>query len=291
MFATTMGATVALVGTLLAAGPGPEADSKRRVKLASGVTLAYRVAGPKSAPPVVLLHGLGDTSRSWSLMVPELAKNHRLYMLDQRGHGDSEAPACCYALADLAFDAVAFMDALKIESAHVVGHSLGSFAAQALTIAYPSRVERLVLIASADTTFDVEVIDWLWGQVASFEGSVTPAFVEEWQSNPTPVRPDFIARVKSETAAVPLHVWRSVARTLLSEDHRRFLGQVRHPTLILAGGLDPMFPGPRQERLRQLLPQAAFRTYPEVGHNAHWELPERVAADIDAFLRPEAPNP
>ena len=77
--------------------------------------MRYLVAGPEGGAPLVLLHGLGDTSRSWSLVLPDLARRHRVYVPDQRGHGDTEGPACCYALADLSYDVVAFMDAMRID--------------------------------------------------------------------------------------------------------------------------------------------------------------------------------
>lgn len=253
------------------------------VALKSGVTVHYVVAGPKDAPALVLLHGLGDTKRSWSLMMPELAKTHRVYALDQRGHGAASAPECCYALADMAYDVVAFMDAMKIERAAVAGHSMGSFIAQQLASHYPERVSRLILIGSADTVAGTEVIEWLWEQVRTADRRVSAAFIEEWQFNPTPVEESFLRHVKAETAAVPPHVWRAVARTLMS-DHRRFLRDIQAPVLILAGEKDQAFPLPFQERLQQALPGATFRMYPAVGHNMHWEIPARVAADMRAFL-------
>src|SRR5688572_32528619 len=99
--------------------------------------MRYVAAGPDRGAPLILLHGLGDTSRSWSLTLPELARRHRVYALDQRGHGATDAPACCYTIPDLAYDVIAFMDAMKIDKAAIAGHSMGSFVAQHLAAAYP----------------------------------------------------------------------------------------------------------------------------------------------------------
>jgi pimeloyl-ACP methyl ester carboxylesterase len=247
--------------------------------------MRYLAAGPEDGSPLILLHGLGDTSRSWTLVLPDLARRHRVYMPDQRGHGDSEAPACCYSLAVLAYDVVAFMEAMKVDKAAVAGHSLGSFVAQYLASAYPQRVSQLVLLGSSDTTVGVESIDWLWGKARAFESRISPEFVDEWQSNPTPVPPDFLAKVKAETAAVPPHVWKAVARTLSTEDQRRFLSEIKAPTLVLWGEMDAMFPRANQERLHKAVPGAAFRAYPKVGHNLHWEIPRQVAGDLEAFLQ------
>lgn len=263
----------------------PDIGDKRSVALKSGITMRYLVAGPEGGAPLVLLHGLGDTSRSWTLVLPDLARRHRVYVPDQRGHGATEAPACCYALPDLAHDVVAFMDAMKIDRAAVAGHSLGSFVGQYLATAYPDRVTRLVLLGSSDTTVGTDIMEWLWDKTRGFDTGISAEFVDEWQSNPTPVDPDFLARVKAETAAVPPHVWKSVARTLLTEDHRRFLGDIKAPTLVLWGEKDAVFPQGNQDRLQKALPGAAFRPYPKVGHNLHWEIPQQIGQEILAFLQ------
>ncbi|HYC91295.1 MAG TPA: alpha/beta hydrolase [Thermoanaerobaculia bacterium] len=259
----------------------------RTIALESGVTVRYVAAGAPDAPPLLLLHGLGDTSRSWSLILPELAKSHRVYAFDQRGHGAASAPRCCYALSNLAYDAIAFMDAMKIERAAVVGHSLGSFVAQHLAAHHPERVRKLVLIGSSDTTVDSETVAWLWEQTATFDRGISTEFVEQWQSNPLPVDAEFIALVKKETSDVRPHVWRGVARTLLTEDQRPFVRAIRLPTLILWGEQDQAFPAANQQRLQAVLPHAAFKRYDKAGHNPHWEIPGRVAEDILRFLEVE----
>ncbi|HEY0157800.1 MAG TPA: alpha/beta hydrolase [Thermoanaerobaculia bacterium] len=253
------------------------------IALKSGVTVHYDVAGPKDAPPLLLLHGLGDTKRSWSLVTPELAKTHRVYAIDQRGHGKSSSPVCCYAQADLAYDAVSFMDAMKIERAAVVGHSLGSFVAQHLAAQYPQRVSRVVLIGSGRTTAGTEIIEWLWEQVRGVETRVGSEFVDAWQSNPNPVDEEFLRHVKRETADVRPHVWKSIARALMA-DQSRLLREIEAPVLIVWGDKDPGFLADNQAGLRNALRNAEFKAYPNMGHNPHWEIPARIAADLRAFL-------
>ncbi|HEX2062147.1 MAG TPA: alpha/beta hydrolase [Thermoanaerobaculia bacterium] len=259
----------------------------RTLQLESGVTVRYVEAGPRDAPPLLLLHGLGDTSRSWSPILPELAKTHRVYAFDQRGHGATSAPRCCYALSNLAWDAIAFMDAMKIERAAVVGHSMGSFVAQHLAAHHPERVQKLVLIGSSDTTVGSETVAWLWEQARTFDRGISTEFVEQWQSNPLPVDAEFIALVKKETFAVRPHVWRGVARTLMTEDQRPFVRAIRQPTLILWGEHDQAFPAANQQRLQDALPHATFQRYDKAGHNPHWEISARVAEDILRFLKEE----
>jgi pimeloyl-ACP methyl ester carboxylesterase len=274
------------LATICFAAEGQSNVEQRTVALKSGVTVKYVQAGPREGAPLVLLHGLGDTNRSWSLMLPELAKTHRVYALDQRGHGATSAPACCYALADLAYDVIAFMDAMKIDRASIAGHSLGSFVAQHLAAHYPGRVDRLVLLGSSDTTVGMELLEWLWEQIGAFDRGIPSSFVDQWQSNPTPVDAQFLTQVKKETAAVAPHVWRGITRMAMTEDQRRFLREIRTPTLILWGENDPTFLLAHQQRLQQALPHATFKAYPKVGHNFHWEIPAQVAEDMRAFLEP-----
>lgn len=246
--------------------------------------MAYAVEGAESAPPLILLHGLGDSKRSWSLMTSDLAKTHRVYALDQRGHGQSSAPACCYTTTDLAYDVVAFMDAMKIEKAAVAGHSLGSFVAQTLAIHQPERLSKLILIGSTDTLVTNALVDWLWGEVSKFGERAPAEFIDTWQANVLPVDETFHALVKRETADVAPHVWKSIARGLLTQDQRRFLKEIRVPTLILAGEKDPAFGADDQRRLRELLPHAQYEVYAGAGHNPNWEIPKVVAGDMNAFL-------
>jgi non-heme chloroperoxidase len=281
-------ALIALGIVFLSAAPAEAIQ--RKLALNNDITISYVEQGPKDAPPLILLHGLGDTSRSWSLMLPELAKTHRVYALDQRGHGATTAPRCCYALADMSYDVVAFMEAKKIERAAVVGHSMGSFVAQYLAAHHPERVSQLVLIGSADTTVGTEIVEWLWSQLGTFEGGLTAEFVDQWQSNPLPVDEAFLRAVKKETSDVPMHVWKSVATTLLTDDQRRFLPAIQVPVLILWGEKDPGFLRPNQERLQSALSRATLKAFPEAGHNPHWEIPSQVAREIGTFLAPQPPS-
>ena len=114
------------------------ADAKKTVKLANGITLAYVEMGTSDGPPMLLIHGYTDNSRSWSLLAPYL-KAHRMLAIDLRGHGKSDAPQCCYDYADFANDAALFLDAMGIAKADVIGHSLGSMAAQLLAAQHPKR--------------------------------------------------------------------------------------------------------------------------------------------------------
>ena len=149
-------AMLSLVGTSLAAPAIARADTpaieqsawpamKKKAALANGITLAYVELGNPDGPPLLLLHGYTDSSRTWSLLAPYLDK-YRLLMPDQRGHGASDSPECCYSTSQYAHDAKLFMDAIGVDRAHVVGHSMGSMVAIHMAAEYPDRVSSIGLI-------------------------------------------------------------------------------------------------------------------------------------------------
>jgi pimeloyl-ACP methyl ester carboxylesterase len=285
-------AVLALIAAPLAAEPVPvpsQADwveAKQRLDLAGGPSLAYVEAGDPMGPPVLLVHGYTDNSRSWSLLAPHL-DGFRLIAVDLRGHGASEAPACCYGLDALARDLEGALDALGIERARVVGHSLGAMAAAVLAATAPERVERLVLISGA-LAADAGPGSWLWETIRPLEPPLDPAgaFLGEWYWNPTPVDEDFLARERAESAAVPGHVWQGVLMGLALADWTPLAPAIDQPTLILWGEEDGLFGEAEQERLRAALPGAAFERFEGRGHNMFWEVPEEVGAILTDFLTP-----
>lgn len=259
-------------------------DAKREVTLESGLDISYVEMGPSDGQPVLLLHGYTDNSRSWSLLAPYL-DGRRLIALDLRGHGDSEAPACCYGLDSLASDVDGFMEKVGITEADVIGHSLGSMTAATLAAYYPARVDELVLISTSTYTPE-DAADWLWDNVPSMERPIDPEseFMVNWYWNPTPVDEDFITRERAESAAAPEAAWMGVLRALTLTDWTRMASRIEAPTLILWGDQDGLFGADSQEHIQKTLPEAEHITYEGYGHNMFWEIPEKVGSDITEFL-------
>ena len=288
-------AVALLMGLLLAlaapAAASPVQDTwtaqKREVRLTNGLRLAYVELGDPKGEPLLLLHGYTDSSRSWSLVAPHLSQ-YRLIMPDQRGHGASDAPECCYGPSQYAFDARLLMEALGIERSAVVGHSMGSMVAMAMAAEYPDRVASIVLIGSTASA-PVKPGDWLYDQVAALKFPLDrhSAFMKEWHpaNQPTPVDSAFAAAVMEELLTIEPHVWRSVMRELAQLPVGRHAADVKAPVLILSGGKDPLFPPEHHAGLLKAFPSAQAHVFPSLGHNPNWEQPEAVAKRIDDFLR------
>jgi non-heme chloroperoxidase len=117
-------------------------------RLASGPRLHYGEQGDPSGEPILFLPAYTDSWFSYSRVLPLLPPRYHAYALDQRGHGDSDRPACCYTVEDFTADAVAFLDAVETERASLVGHSGSCLVARRVAEAHPQRVARLMLIGS-----------------------------------------------------------------------------------------------------------------------------------------------
>ncbi|MET0599312.1 MAG: alpha/beta hydrolase [Mesorhizobium sp.] len=260
------------------------AGAKKTVTLGNGVTIAYVETGDSEGPPLLLLHGQGDTSRSWSLMAPFLPKR-RLMAVDLRGHGSSSAPACCYGLQDLADDAGLFLEALGVLKVDVAGHGFGAVAAQLLAAEHPEKVGALVLV-SATTAVEGGPGSPRWDAVMGLAEPVDPAgpFMKERVAVQNPVDEAFLSQVRTEGAAVPLEVWQGMQWGAATGDVGPVAGAVKAPVMVLWGEMDQVFDLPHQEKLERAYPEAEFQVFANAGHRLLWEFPEKSAKLIDEFL-------
>lgn len=255
------------------------------VQLTTGVRLRYAEQGDPAAHPVILLHGVTDSSFSFSQVMPGLAADYHVYALDQRGHGDSDRPEDQgYTWTDFAADVIAFMDAMGIERATLVGHSMGSLVAQQVAITAPERVERLVLVASATTVRNEGVLEFQRA-VDTLDDPVPEEFAREFQVSTIyqPLSEDFLDRVVAESLKLPARVWRAAMAGMLAADPVSY-GDIRHPTLILWGDQDAILPRSEQDLLVSKLANASLKVYPETGHALHWERPEQFVQDLKKFI-------
>lgn len=259
-------------------------DAKKEIRLRTGIKMKYIEMGPEEGKSIVLIHGVTDTSRSWSLAAPYLAQDYHVIIPDLRGHGDTEKLEMrSLPMSLFAEDVVALMDALEIDTAAIVGHSMGSYVAQAIAINYPEKVDELVLVSSAATR--VGKTD-TWNTVTNLgETPYDREFVEWWYWNPNPVDETFHEYGMNEVSQLEPWVWQAAYKGIMTTDHSSFLGDITAPTLIMWGELDPILPKKYQDDLRQAIPNAEFTIFENVGHNIQWEQPEKISNMIKHFLQ------
>jgi pimeloyl-ACP methyl ester carboxylesterase len=265
--------------------------AKKTIALPNGEALAYVEMGDPAGKPVVLIHGYTDNARDWVPMIPYLSKSDRLILVDIRGHGQSSKPDCCYTRLDFAYDIKLLLDALKIDKADIVGHSLGSIITQTFAEYWPERTHRVVLIASTGgpkpgappvkPSFDFT------SEIRKLKEPIDPdsPFMIAWWDSPTPVDPDFIRRQRKDAAGIPLKIWLAVLdQGLTGTDLQSTLPRLKAPTLLIWGSADPIMGEDVRQTLRDALPAAKVKIFPGLGHNPFWEDPQGVAAAVNDFL-------
>lgn len=258
-----------------------------RTRLGTGVSLDVAETGDAAGPPVVLLHGITDSRRSWDPVLPELDPGIRAIAVSQRGHGDSERPASGYRTRDLADDVPALLDALHVERAVVVGHSMGSTVARRVAVDHPHRVQALVLVASFASYADKPEIGELASALDTFPPDrLDPGFVRAFQAGTfvRPVPPGLLETVVGESLKVPTRVFRAALAGNLEDDVSGDLGRIRCPTLVVWGDRDPYCPRRDQDAIVRAIPGARLSVYAGTAHCPHWEEPARFARDLGAVV-------
>lgn len=260
-------------------------------QLTTGVRLHYAEQGDSAGQPLILLHGYTDSWFSYSRVLPSLSLTYHTYALSQRGHGDSERPASGYNMPDFAADVVAFMDAVGLAQATLVGHSMGSLAAQEVALAAPERVTRLILVGSGTDIRSEEVLQ-LQQEVNAIEDPVPSEFAREFQASTIyhPVPDDFFDRAVAESLKLPARVWRAALAGQLAVDYAPQINRIQMPTLVLRGDHDTIFSRAAQDAQVAGLANAVLKVYPETGHALHWERPGEFVSDLEEFVTRTEPR-
>jgi len=242
--------------------------------------------------PLLLIHGLGYARWGWEPVLPELAEQFDVILFDNRGIGESDAPPGPYTVAEMAADAVQVLDEAGVARAHVVGTSLGGMIAQELALAYPERVDRLVLACTTPGGQKAhpmpQVTVALMAEAATLEPAVAlRRFVENALAPATvEAHPEIVEQIMAHrlaTAQQPA-AWAAQASAGATFDAYDRLGALAAPTLVQHGDEDVVVDPRNADLLVELLPDARLERVPGTGHLFFWEAPEQFVASVAAFL-------
>jgi non-heme chloroperoxidase len=259
------------------------------IRIATGPLLHYAEQGNAGGEAIVFLHGWPDSWFSFSRVAEWIPEGYRALLLDQRGFGESERPDGGYDIRSMAADVTAFLDALSIERATIVGHSFGSFVARRVALDDPERVSRLALIGTGWLGSN-GVTREVYASLHDLSDPVSRDFARDFQASTAfaPLPEAFFEQIVSESLKLPSRLWAVLLGGVIDYDDVNELGEMAVPTLLLWGDRDALFSRDDQNRLVAAIPQAKLRIYPEIGHCPNWECPDEVAADLVAFTREEA---
>lgn len=238
---------------------------------------------PKNASPVILLHGAGGSRLSWHPLLRRLG-GRTVYTLDLPGHGRSTPPACD-SIAAYAARVAAWMQALNLPPAVIVGHSMGSAIALTLALDYADRVRSLILIGSgARLRVHPSLLEWT-KRPETLEQAIQTLLEWGFGPNAPQALKDLAAQHMRQTPPATFH-----ADFLACDrfDIRDRLAEIAHPTLLLCGTEDRMTPPRFSEFLAENLPHAQLQRIEAAGHMLMLEQPQAVKEAVHAFLQSQS---
>lgn len=301
--------TLCLISSLMTACASPSQippyfEALHRLPIKTVVVHEQRIAylDVGTGPPVILIHGFGGSMWQWEHQQHALSKQFRVLTLDLPGSGLSDKPDIDYRTDQMLDFCIGFMNALQIEKATLVGNSMGAGLAIGMAITHPTRVDKLVLISglpsqvmaklssrsfrqALDTRAPVWLIslgNWLFGGMATESllkeivhdhTLLTPAVID--RSNRNRRRPGVIKPIMAVRNALPS--WET--------DFAPRLSTIAHPTMIIWGEYDRVFPVPVGEELHHRIRGSQFVRISDAGHMPQWESPELVNRSLIAYIQ------
>lgn len=297
---------IVLGGTLAAVGAGGWVAWKRRAPWQAPLPegIIRDVAGAKvhyidegSGPAVILIHGFAGSTFSWRLVIPDLARTHRVIAVDLPGFGFSDRGADIdYSHTGQAERIVALMDLLGIQRAALIGHSMGGAIAQRIASRHPDRVERLILVAAVNA---VEPPDQarrgraagpMLALVGVAQRSPRAMYAVGRRALPRMVHDAEYATEEVVRGYIdPLLIPGTVAAvrrmtTATGEEAPAELSGISAPTLVLSGASDRLITPEKALGLADAIPGARYLVIPEAGHLLAEERPDAFLEEVLAFL-------
>jgi 3-oxoadipate enol-lactonase len=253
------------------------------------VTLRIAWERRGAGSPLVLIQGLGYARWGWEPVVDLLAERYDVVLFDNRGIGESEAPAGPYTVAEMAADTRRVMDAAEVERAHVLGASLGGMIAQELALETPERVEKLVLACTTPGGASAAPMPAQTVQLMAEAPTLEPLvalrrFVENALASDPPA--DTVERILTHRIemAQPPSAWLSQASAGAAFDAWDRLPELVSPTLVVHGTADVVVDPENARLLAERIPNAQLDLFPGCGHLLFWEEPHRFVDVVGEFL-------
>jgi 3-oxoadipate enol-lactonase len=239
-----------------------------------------------SGPPLLAIMGMSGTALHWGEPFLEaLRRDFEVIAYDHRGVGASSRLGGPLSIAQLAEDAAGLLEALGLESAHVLGISMGGMVAQELALSHPGLVRTLTLGCTycggeGSSQAAPEVIQRLFEAMSS--GDRERAIRTGWEVNVSAQQAadadayaTFLQIAERRAVAVPVVM--AQAQAILGHDTSARLSQLEMPTLVIHGTEDQMLPVSNGHMIAELIPGARLEIFDGVGHLFFWERPAESA--------------
>ncbi|HEY3333748.1 MAG TPA: alpha/beta hydrolase [Candidatus Limnocylindrales bacterium] len=255
----------------------------------NGIEINYRLEGD-GPETIVMVNGLADDLETWAYQVEDfLAAGYRVLRFDNRGVGLSSKPAGPYTTALFAQDAKALVDALDISGLHLIGTSMGGMISQEYALAYPGDLKSLTLSSTyaAPGPFCSRMFS-IWADIAPVQGvPMVMRDVTLWAFTLDffETREDELREFEAAMADIvqPLDAYLAQLSSIRTHDTEARLGEIRIPTLVIAGEEDILIPVRLSRRLHEGIAGSEWITTPG-GHASIWEHPKPFNDAVLAFI-------
>lgn len=265
----------------------PEFTVVKTITLANGVRLEIAEKGLRGGLPVVMLHGVTDSLRSFDPIWQYLPADWHAIAISQRGHGESDKRPTQYSTLDFADDVAQLADLLDLSPMVVVGHSMGSSVALQLAADRPDLVRAVVGVGTfASYGNKAGLRTYRDTDVEQLQDPVPDAIARDFQLSTlsNPIDAAMLEVFIRESRKVPARIWRAAFDGLLADRFCAGIPTIRAPVLLAWGDADAYATRGDQDLLRSSLPQSQLLVYEHVGHALHWEQPLRFVNDLADFV-------
>ena len=261
------------------------------VHATDGTRIHYEVTGKSGATPVLMVQGLGASKNAWNLQRIAMATRFRIISFDNRGAGRSDKPTEPFTLEQMADDALAVLDAAGIETAHVVGASMGGVISQIVAVKYPHRVRSLTLVCTAcrNHPWRQELLQ-TWAKTAADKGMIEVGKeAAQWVMSPRSFRrlvPAF-TWMGPLAALRPRHSFVSQIDAILNtrEDLVDQLSTITAPTMVIVGNQDILTPRGDSEEIAERIPNAELVVISGAAHGLMMEHSSTFNRILIEFLQ------
>ena len=256
-----------------------------------GTRIHYEVTGKSGATPVLMIQGLGASKNAWNLQRIAMATRFRIISFDNRGAGRSDKPEEPFTLEQMADDAIAVLDAAGIDTAHVVGASMGGVISQIVAVKFPHRVRSLTLVCTAcrNHPWRQELLQ-TWAKTAADKGMIEVGKVAaQWVMSPRSFRrlvPAF-TWMGPLAALRPRHSFVSQIDAILNtrEDLVDQLSTITAPTMVIVGNQDILTPRGDSEEIAERIPNAELVVIAGAAHGLMMEHSSTFNRILIEFLQ------
>ena len=256
-----------------------------------GTRIHYEVTGKPGATPVLMIQGLGASKNAWNLQRIAMATRFRIISFDNRGAGRSDKPTVPFTLEQMAEDAIAVLDAAGIETAHVVGASMGGVISQIVAVKHPQRVRSLTLVCTAcrNHPWRQELLQ-SWAKTAEEKGMIEVGKeAAQWVMSPRSFRrlvPAF-TWMGPLAALRPRHSFVSQIDAILNtrEDLVDQLSTITAPTMVIVGNQDILTPRGDSEEIAERIPNAELVVISGAAHGLMMEHSSTFNKILIEFLQ------